>query len=116
MVLPGGESFGKLGPVSMAAMAQPGKQLVNGLNDQHGTITILTSAGCTSASGRYRSQCGAYALIFLAASSPRGPPLGRLGRWLSMTLRWLGSRPAARALAQRKGDLLKQAVVSPIMK
>src|SRR5258707_7527779 len=43
-----GENFGQVGAVVDTVgeeMAQPGKQLVDGLNDQHGTIAILDIGG-----------------------------------------------------------------------
>jgi hypothetical protein len=68
-------------------MAQPGKQLVDGLNDEYGTIAILDIGGMHLGADQQTASVGdnvalaapslrrGRLLIFLAASYPRGPPL-----------------------------------------
>jgi hypothetical protein len=85
-----GEGVTQVGAVIDAVsepMAQPGKQLVDGLDNQHCPIAILDIGGVHLGTDQQTTSIGndvalaapslrwGRLLIFLAASYPRGPPL-----------------------------------------
>src|SRR5713101_4946129 len=133
-----GESFGQVGTVVDTVgeeMAQPGKQLVDGLDDKLGPIAILDIGGVHLGPDQQTGSIGhnvtltAFDLLGriprVAAlprprtgSTARPTALGGLdrltvddpGRWARFT-----ARRFAGLQQQRKIDLLKQAVVSPIV-
>jgi hypothetical protein len=101
-------------------MASPGKQLVHGLDDKLGAITILDISGVHLGTDQQTASIGndvalaahslrwGRLLIFLAASYPRGPPLSVvLTDWVSMTpADGLASRPAASRACSSNSKLI----------
>src|SRR5438132_462768 len=133
-----GESFGQVGAVVDTVgeeMAQPGKQLVDGLDDQHGTIAILDIGGVHRGADQQTASIGHNVALTpfdllgriprVAAlprprtgSTTRPAALGGLGRLtVDDPRRWarFAAGRLARLQQQRKIDLLEQAVVSPIL-
>src|SRR5882724_2685168 len=121
-----GESFGQVGAVVDTVgeeMAQPGKQLVDGLNNQHGTIAVLDIGGVHLGTNQQTRSIGhnmtlaAFDLLCRIVNT-RPAALGRLYPFtFDDPRRWAGftTRRLARLQQQLEIDLLKQAIVSPIV-
>src|SRR6266850_1526192 len=121
-----GESFGQVGAVVDTVgeeMAQPGKQLVDGLNDQHGTIAILDIGGVNLGTDQQSASIGhnvaltPFDLLGRIVTT-RPTALSGLGRLtVDDPCRWARFAPRRFAGLQQqcKIDLLKQAVVSPMV-
>src|SRR5882762_9787668 len=121
-----GESFGQVGAVVDTVgeeMAQPGKQLVDGLDDQHGTIAILDIGGVHLGADQQTASIGhnvaltPFDLLGRIVTT-RPTALGGLGRLTVDDPRRRARFPTrrfARLQQQLKIDLLKQAVISPVV-
>src|SRR5271156_954568 len=104
-------------------MAQPGKQLVDGLDDKPGTIAILDVGGVHLGTDQQTAGIGhnvtltAFDLLGRIVTT-RPAALGRLDRLtVDDPRRWARFTPRrfARLHQQLEIDVLKQAIVSPIV-
>src|SRR5947208_9489253 len=104
-------------------MAQPGKQIMDRRNDKPGTIAILDICGVNLATDQKTGSIGqnvtrtAFDLLGRIVTT-RPAALGRLDRLtVDDPRRWarFTARRFARLHQQREIDVLKQAIVSPIV-